>query len=270
MDFDATAQADQILANYEAARLIIWITIGVIVVAIIALGTEFWVNLWGLITSPSLTFQRMLGEAQVVPGLVLVAVSGLATGVIVNSHLSNPSIITAVLDMLNNDISLQMAEQLDSIFDQVGSDFTMLGNMAYVQTYVFQAQSLAVAIPVAFLISWILWGLAAQVASMIAGNKAGHGVTNIWAAIPYLCVINILNYWFYMMHLGGSGFGTWAGYIIGLYFAVLHVIMMREHGRYSIQNAIISTALTGVLFGVFAVVTTILLVAIIAQASMYL
>ncbi len=63
MDFDATAQVDQILANYEASSLIIWITLGAIVVALIALGTEFWVNLFGVIFSPSLTFQRILGEA---------------------------------------------------------------------------------------------------------------------------------------------------------------------------------------------------------------
>lgn len=270
MELDATAQVDQILANYEASQLIIWITVGVIVVALIALGTEFWVNLWGVLFSPSLSFQRILGEAQAVPGLVLVAITGMACGTIINAYLSNEAVVSKIVDFLNSNLMAQFGEQLDQIFEQVQSDFSLAGNVVYIREYIFQAQSIAVAIPIAFLISWILWGLAGQLASMIAGNKAGHGLTNLWSAIPYVFLFQILTIWFKMMEMTGSSFANIMGIIVTIYAIFLHVVMMREHGRYSIANAIISTVLTVVLFIILTIVTMIIIVGIIAQASIYL
>ncbi len=72
----ATATVDPLLENTEPHLMILWITLGVIVVALIALGGEFWSNLWGVITAPSLTFQRLCGEAQWVPGVVVIAMTG--------------------------------------------------------------------------------------------------------------------------------------------------------------------------------------------------
>jgi hypothetical protein len=270
MDFDATAQVDQILANYEASGLIIWITVGVIIVAIIALGTEFWANLWGVIFSPSLTFQRILGEAQAVPGLVIVAVTGMACGAIVNSYLSNETVVTNLIQRMNNPTMAQVFASLDQIFSQVKSDFSLEGNMGYIQQYIFQAQTVAVAMPLVFLVIWLLWGLAAQLASMIAGNKAGHGITNIWSAIPYIFMYQILSNWFDMMKLAGNGAARILGYIVGIYMIFLHVVMMREHGRYSVSNAIVATILTAVLFVVLSIVAVVLVVFIAAEAALYL
>ena len=47
MELNATGTVDQILQGYEAISLTIYITLGVIVIALIVLGSEFWVNLWG-------------------------------------------------------------------------------------------------------------------------------------------------------------------------------------------------------------------------------
>ncbi|MCX6645967.1 MAG: hypothetical protein NTY09_06385 [bacterium] len=270
MDFDATAQVDQILANYEASRLIIWITLGVIVVALIALGTEFWVNLFGVIFSPSLTFQRILGEAQTVPGLVIIAITGMACGAIVNGFLSNEVIVQKIVDTINSDMVKQGGDQLDQVFKQTQSDFSLVGNLDYVREYIFQAQSLAVAIPIAFLVAWILWGLAGQLASMIAGNKAGHGITNLWSAIPYIWIFLILSTWLSMLQMAGRSGVNIIGLIVGLFMVFIHVVMMREHGRYSIANAVISTVLTGILYPILLVVVTILIVGIVAQAAIYL
>jgi hypothetical protein len=270
MDIDATAQVDQILANYEASSLIIWITLGVIVVALIALGTEFWVNLFGVIFSPSLTFQRILGEAQAVPGLVIVAVTGMACGAIVNSFLSNEVVVQKIVDAMNSQLVAQGGDQLDQVFTQTGSDFSLMGNLDYLRQYIFQAQSLSVAIPIGFLFAWVLWGLAGQLASMIAGNKAGHGITNLWSAIPYVWVFMILTWWLNMLELGGKPAVNIIGMIVGLFMIFIHVVMMREHGRYSIANAIIATILTAVLYPILLVVVTILVVGIIAQAAIYL
>jgi hypothetical protein len=103
MEFDATAQVDQIIANYQANQLILWITLGVIIIALIALGTEFWVNLWGIIWSPSLTFQRILGEGQWVPAIVVVAITGMSIAVIILSYFSREDIVERLLSSLSAD-----------------------------------------------------------------------------------------------------------------------------------------------------------------------
>jgi len=273
MELDATSQFDALIASYEAASLIIWITLTVIVVALIALGTEFWANLWGAISSPSLTFQRLLGEAQTVPGIVVIAVVGMASSAIALSFMSREQVIERVLDITdptNTPIVQQVTAQLDSIFDQIGSDFSIGSNIEYVQNFTFQTRSLVLAIPIAFILIWLLWGLAGQLGSMIAGNKAGHGLTNLWAAVPYVFLLGILSTWLLMLTLAGHGWARVAFWLVQLYFLFLHVMMMREHGRYNIQSAIVATILNVILVPVFIVVLVVIGLFIAVQVENYL
>jgi hypothetical protein len=273
MELDATSQVDSILQNYQAAQLIIWITLGVIVVAVIALGSEFWVNLWGIIAYPSVTFQRMLGEAQTVPGIVIVAVAGMASAAIILAYFSNEVIIEKLLELSdpNRNPQVQMlAEQLDNLFEQIGSDVSITGNIDYIQEFTFQTRSIAVALPVAFLVLWFLWGLAAQLASMIAGNKAGHGLTNMWAALPYVFLVFIPLNWFSMLQLYGHGWARFMEMLFNLWFLFLHVVLMREHGRYTIGKAIVATIITLILVPIFIVVLAIAIAFIMVQVENYL
>ncbi len=273
MELDATTQVDLLIQNYEPSMLILWITLGVIVVALIALGSEFWVNLWGMIFSPSLTFQRLCGEAQWVPGVVVVAVAGMASAAIVLAYFANPVVVENMfekLDPASNPTAGQIYEQMDNIFDQIGSDFSLMGNVEYVQTYAFQTQSIAMALPVAFLIIWLLWGLAGQLSSMIAGNKAGHGLTNLWSSLPYTYIIGILSTWFLMMMTFGNTFAKVMYIITTLYFLFVHVVLMREHGRYDLGKAIVSTILTIILTIIFVIVFAFIIAFIIVQVGNFL
>jgi len=272
MELDATAQVDQILANYEASQLILWITLGVIVIALIALGTEFWVNLWGIIFYPSITFQRLLGEAQWVPGIVVVAITGMSAAVIILSYFSRPDIVEKLLEIIDpaNPAMGSGATQLDSIFSQLGSDFTVAGNIEYIKEYAFQTRSIAMAMPIAYIVMWFVWGICGQLASMIAGNKAGHGMSNLWSAIPFVFLVDILTVWFNMISLYGAHWALIASYIARFYFLFLHVIMMREHGRYDIGKAIVATILTLILVPIFILVVLFLIAAILVQAANYM
>ncbi len=273
MEFQATSQVDTLLASYEAAPLIIWITVGVIIVALIALGTEFWVNLWGVIFSPSLTFQRLLGEAQWAPALVIAAIAGLASAAIALSFFSDQALMEKVLDQIDpasNAQVAQLSDQLDNLFNQIGSDFTVTGNLEWIKEFTFQLRTIAVAMPLIFLIVWGLWGLAGQLASMIAGNKAGHGLSNLYSTVPYLFLLGILSTWLYMLSLKGHGWANAFGWLVDLYFMFLHVVMMREHGRYTIGKAIVATILTLILIPIFAAVLAVAIAFITVQAGNYL
>lgn len=120
---DATQQVDQILQNYEAIPLTVYITLAVIAIALIVLSTEgFWGNLWGAIFSPSLTFQRILGEGQWVPGIVIVAVAGLSSAMIFLSYISDPPLTAwfTKIDITNVPLLGAALGGLDSILQQVG------------------------------------------------------------------------------------------------------------------------------------------------------
>jgi len=267
---DLTETVDPLLANYQSSTLILWITLVVILVALIALGTEFWVNLWGMLWYPSLTFQRMLGESQAIPGIVVTAIAGMASGLILNAYVAKAEVVNSILDFLELGFMSTALEQLDNLLDQVGSDLSILSKIDQLSEYGFQAQSIALAVPIGFLILWVLWGLAGQLGSMIAGNKAGHGLSNLLSALPYTFLVAILSTWFLMWSITGSGFAKILLYLSWLYFLFVHVAMMREHGRYNISKAIIASILTLILTIVFVVVVVILIAFIWAQAANYL
>jgi len=272
MELDLTTQVDQLIANNQASTLILWITLGVIVVALIALGTDFWANLWGAIFSPSLTFQRLLGESQWVPAIVIIAIIGLACSVIVNNYMGKEEVIQNIFDQISmdNPAAQQMFGQFDNLADQIGSDFTLSGNIDYVKEYAFQTQSIAVALPVWLIVLWLVWALSGQLGSMIAGNKAGHGLSNLLSALPYIFMVWILTAWFTMLDLAGSAAGRILYLIFNLYFLFLHVVLMREHGRYDIGKSIVATILTLILVPVFLVVLFVLILFIMVQVDTYM
>jgi len=273
MELDATTQVDQFIAGYQASQLIIWITLGVIVVALIALGFEFWTNLWGTIHSPSMTFQRLCGEGQWVPGLVVIAMSGMASAAIIMKYLANETVLGTILKQLDpasNEQAGRIYEQLDNVFDQMGSDFTLAGNIEFIREFPFQSQSVAIAVPIVYIVVWVFWGLAGQLGSMIAGNKAGHGFSNLISSLPYVFLVSILNIWFFMMTQAGSGFGKFMYGLTTLYFLFLHVVLMREHGRYDIGKAIMATVLTVILTIVFLIVLAFIIAFIAVQIENYL
>ncbi len=272
MDFDATGVVDQFLVNYEPVTLIIWIALIAVVIGVISLGTEFWVSIWGIIHSPSLTFQRILGEAQTIPGLVILLVGGLATAAIMISYLSDPPIREwfQELDIGANRALALLIMSTDEMLYRVGWDKALHHSMDYMQDYAFQAWVLAVIVPVAFIVNWLLFGVAGQLASMIAGNKAGHGITNLWSTYPYVFLLNILTTWFFFMWLHGSAF---AGFMLGLtaaWLLFLHVVMMREHGRYQISKAIFATILTPIIGAILNYLLMVLSIIVYVYASGYL
>lgn len=271
-ELDATIQVDQFLQAYEAIPLTIYISLSVLFIALIVLGTEFWVNIWGIIVYPALTFQRLLGEAQTIPGLVVVIVAGLACAMIFLSYISDPPLTEwfSKIDVENNIVLGPFFSTLDDVLDQIGWDKSLLAIIKYMQMHPFQATTLAVVVPLAFIVLWFIWGLAGQLGSMIAGNKAGHGITNLWSSIPYSFLIWILSTWFFMISLYGHGFMRVLFWISILYFLFEHVVMMREHGRYKIQSAVVATILTFVLVAAFIFILTVAGIFIAIQVETYL
>jgi hypothetical protein len=271
-DLNATSQIDAIISSYDAISLTIWITLAVILVAVIALGSEFWVNLWGCIVYPSLTFQRLLGEGQWVPGIVVVAISGLSSAMIFLAYISDLRLTEwfSKIDAPNNPILGPIFTNLDSILEQVGWNSKLMDIFHYMQLNPFQATTLAVVIPLVFLIVWLVWGLAGQLGSMLAGNKAGHGVTSLWSAVPYAFLISILSTWLFMVSLYDHPAVRTMFWISVFYFLFEHVVLMREHGRYNISKAVMATIFTLVLVVALSFILIVAGVALAVQAGVYI
>ena len=265
---DATAQFDQIIANYESITLTVYITLAVIVVALIALGSEFWVNLWGALFFPSVTFQRVLGEGQWFPGLVIICVTGLSSAAIILSYISDPALTQwfTNIDIQNAPVIGPLLSSMDNMLSQVGWDKSLISIFKYMQQNAFQVQTIAVAVPIVYLVFWFLWCLSAQLGSMIAGNKAGHGLTSLWSGTPYTFLISILSVWAFMFSKYGHGWARVLFILTIIYWLFEQVVLMREHGRYQISKAIVAVILTHVL----TVVMIYLLVALIVFATIQL
>lgn len=271
-DLNATSQIDQIIQGYDAVSLAVYISLAVVVVALLALGTEFWVNIWGCIFYPAMTFQRLLGEAQWVPGIVVVGVAGLSSAMIFLSYISDPGPTEwfSKIDLEAHPLIYQAFTGLDSVLEQVGWNKSLVSIFKYMQGHAFQANTMAVVVPVAFILLWLVWGLAGQLASMIAGNKGGHGLTNLWSAVPYTFLIWILSTWLFCISLYGRGAARLLFWVSLAYFLFEHIVMMREHGRYRIQSAVVATILTLVLVAAFVFILVVGGIAIAVQAENYL
>jgi len=271
-DLNATSQIDAIIASYDAISLTIYLTLAVILVAVIALGSEFWVNLWGIILYPAMTFQRLLGEGQWVPGIVVTAISGLSSAMIFLAYISDQKLTEwfTRIDAANNPLLGPVFNNLDNVLDQVGWDKKLLDIFIYMQQNPFQAATLAVIVPLVFLVVWLLWGFGGQLASMIAGNKAGQGMTNLWSAVPYTFLIWILSTWLFMVSLYDHPFVRLLFWITILYFLFEHIILMREHGRFNLQKAVMATILTIPLVIAFGFILIVAGVAISIQAATYI
>lgn len=272
VDLNATSQLDQILLGYDAVSLTIYITLGVIVIALIVLGSEFWVNLWGMIVYPAMTFQRLLGEAQWVPGVVVVAISGMATAAILLTYFQKEEVLSKILEIFSstNPGMSGASSQLDQLFGQIGSDFSLTGNLDYIKQFSFQAGTVIAFLPISYIVTWFLWGIAGQLASMIAGNKGGHGLSNLWSAVPYVFLLSILTNWFNMLELMGVEWARILKIIFQIYYLFLIVVLMREHGRYKLSSAIIATILTFPILGALLLILVIAVVFIAVMAAQYL
>ncbi|HDS30506.1 MAG TPA: hypothetical protein ENN67_05615 [Firmicutes bacterium] len=269
---DATEIVDQFIVNYEPATLMTWLFIAAIVIGVISLGTEFWTNLWGIIFYPALTFQRILGEAQTVPGIVVVLVSGAASGAITLAYILDPPIREMIIgiDVSSGAALSQLVLSTDDILSQAGWDSSIEGVISYMQGHVFQWWIFAVLIPLNALLVWFLMGLAGQVASMLAGNKAGQGVTNLWSAVPYMFLVNVPITWFFWMSRYEHPFVRFMLVLSCAWYVFLFVIMMREHGRYNISKAIMATILTPILTAIFWYLSIVLGIIIYAYAAQYI
>jgi hypothetical protein len=269
---DFTGIVDQFLSNYEPATLMTWLFVAAILIGVISLGTEFWSNIWGLVSSPSLTFQRILGEAQTVPGIVVILVAGAASGVITLNYILDPPIRTWVqgFDVASGGALTQALSSTDDILAQAGWNNSLEDIIKYMQENVFQWWIIAVMIPVNALFYWFFMGLAGQVSSMLAGNKAGHGVTNLWSALPYMNLVSVLITWFMWMAFYRKPFAL---FMLGLscaWYLFLFVVMMREHGRYKISNAIVATIFTPILTSIFTYLAIVLGIIAYAYGSQYI
>ena len=73
---------DEFINRYDAISASVTILVITAIVIIIVLGLEFWRNLFGMLGSPSLTFQRLIGEVSLPPAIFVVIVSGMFMAII--------------------------------------------------------------------------------------------------------------------------------------------------------------------------------------------
>jgi len=121
------------------------------------------------------------------------------------------------MDPAKNPQAGMFSQQMDSIFSQVGSDFSIAGNIEYIKEFAFQTRNYRHVSSPGIHRDLVLWGIAGQLGSMIAGNRAGHGITGLWSALPYLFLLTILNTWLSMLDLYGVGWARFVYYNSGSY-----------------------------------------------------
>ncbi|MEO7993427.1 MAG: hypothetical protein ABI743_03435 [bacterium] len=68
------------------------------VVILLVLGTEFWVNLYGILTAPTVAFSRLMGEQQLLPAIFLILLSGILLGIFMLLIMTTPEYMSVAGD----------------------------------------------------------------------------------------------------------------------------------------------------------------------------
>jgi len=263
---EITSQFDDIIqtSGYENLQLIIrvmWISV---VVVLIALGKDFWYNIFAMIFFPRVNFGRIAGEQQVLPNMFIALLFGLINGVIGFQYWANTAIQKSYIVYMNEKILPNMTQLEDVLQTDVFG--TMVQAMTKDPNYTLGILAM---VPIMCLFGWFFYALALFITAKLITKSGGGGLTNYLCGIApfsWITPLFFLAYW-----MGFNQDSTTMAMvlnIIGLVLMLFYMIMvMREYyhvawGKAIFGMVIIAPLTFAVLWIAFIALTLLMIVQI--------
>lgn len=231
---DVTSQIDDLIHNlpYGQITQAIWVMWVAVVVVLIALGLDFWRNIWGFWFFPRMTFPRIAGELQVIPGMFVALMFGLINAIISFNYYRIPEAAGSFLHQVDTMIK-PILEQLSSM---AGVEFTsIVNNMMTDPDYVF---GMLATLPILCGIGWFLYALALWLVSKTM-SKSGGSLSNYLSGLAYFSWITpilFLAYWIGFLNPGVAMVFRIIGVLLFIFYML---ITMRDFLHISWMNTII-------------------------------
>ena len=261
---------DELINSWNPATTPVWILVFAIVVIILVLGKEFWLNLFGMLGSPSLTFQRLIGEVSLPPATFVVVICGFLIAVTLMVQWNHETYGDAVVAQFNigfDAAAEQISENLGDVLPNDQIDFT--GWLGKMQRDVAASLIFFVLMPLGCLVIWLLGGIGFHLGSMFSGNKGGGSIPGMLTASAYTYLAAVLVILFAIKMIYAGGFNTAMLIICGLYWVFLWTLLMREYGRYNYVKGFISLVVGFIITTVLTAAVTLAILWIIAGIMNY-
>lgn len=179
-----TGALDSMIGGLDitAPQLAVYTLVFAVVVILLVLGTEFWMNLYGLVTAPSVAASRLMGEQQILPGLFVVLMSGLLMAVFAMLIMTTPKYLESQGDSLG-----QLFAAISQQYAAMGVPYTTTAFNFEIDDpnlTIMKALGFFLMVPLTFAIFWYSWGVGVLVSGKLIGMRNAAGVNN---AVCGLC-----------------------------------------------------------------------------------
>lgn len=262
---EITSQIDDMIqtSGYENLQLIIWVMWISVVVVLIALGKDFWYNIFAMIFFPRVNFGRIAGEQQILPNMFIALLFGLINGAIGFHYWVNTAIQKSFIVYVNETILPGMTQLEDAIQTDVFA--TMV--QAMTRDPNFSLGMLAI-VPIMCLFGWFFFALALFITGKLI-SKGGGGLSNYLCGIaPFSWITPLFFLAFWMGFNQGSTTMAMVLNILGVVLMLFYLIMvMREYYHIAWSQAIVGMVVVApltfvVLWIAFVMITLLLIVQI--------
>ena len=259
---------DELINRYDAVSASVTILVIAVIVIVIVLGLEFWRNLIGMVGSPAITFQRLIGEVSLPPAIFVVISSGFLMAI---------TLLLAWTDKITGDA---VKAQFNIFFDWMSEQVGVMGGIlpeqiplkdlfANMEHDVVYMLGFFVLIPVICLVIWFLGGVGFHIASLMSGNKGGGGIGGLLSASAYTYIPAIVVGLFGVKHIYSGMLNTILLAIFGLYYLFLWILLMREYGRYNYVKGFVSFVIGFIFTAILTAITTLVVMWIVALIMQY-
>jgi hypothetical protein len=271
---ELTEQANQIIEQAQSSgqthESIMMIVMAVcLVVILIALGWDFWRNVYNMIFFPRVTFMRLAGEQQFLPNLFVVLFFGIVSAMISVHYWTIDLVragyleqiegyLTKILEYLPELPGADMKTMIDEFMKEAQSDInTNLAGFAI--------------IPVTMTLNWLLYGLGFFITGkLIAKSTGGYsnylcGNAFFYMFTPLIALGDFLGYMPNLTMFGNILFAAASAAIV-----LYAIFCLRDYWHCSWVNAIIGVVILVPLFTIiFSLIFTFLLVMLIGLIAQY-
>jgi hypothetical protein len=264
---DATEVFDDVINQFNAVSTSIYILVFAVVVVLIVLGLEFWRNFFGMLGSPGITFQRLIGEVSLPPAIFVVIVAGFLMAITTLAIWTDRDFGDSVVAQFN--IAFDWMEEQDTE-GMLPDEIDFVKWFSNLQRDIAYMLSFFVLMPIACLVIWALGGVGFHLASLLAGNKGGGSVAGMLtaSAYPYIPAVMVILLALRVIYAGWLNMALLV--IFTLYFIFLWTLLMREYGRYDYVKSFISFIIGVVFTAILVAVVTMGILWIAAFAMSYL
>lgn len=258
----ATGALDSMIGglNITPTQLAVFTLAFAILVILMVLGKEFWLNLYGLCTVPSVAFSRLMGEQQLLPAVFLVLMSGLGIAIFALRIMPTQQYLDVAQDQW-----AQMFAQLSDMYESAGVPYAsqaMRFELDDVRLSVMKALGFFLLIPLTNVIWWYSLGVGYIVAGKLIGMRNAAGVNNVVCGLAWPMLLEPFKFWAESQARFFGHNAAWVLWGLLMLVQVLWILILsRELFRVGWVPTIIGILLAFILGGlVFAVAFTVLVI----------